>query len=230
MILALSGNPFYDYAPPLFGDRSSGACFGLGAAPTASALIGASAQGLSTGLTTKSTVAGTIAGGLAVAALYDPEPISKAILAISAAFVGPLISMVNRGCGQTCIVATQAANAAADASSQVKAQYWGAPAPRPKSLQQAALTALTNIANALKQACSDPSLGDAGKRCISERLVRGGANDFWAGLYDPIANDPDVVDDATATVSGVATSLGIPSSLAVPAAIAAALILVGVLL
>jgi hypothetical protein len=244
MIVALSGNPYFDYSPGLFSFADNGARFGLGAAPTAGQLVAAGATGATTGLATKSLIAGSVAGGLATAALFDPEPISKAILAISAAFVGPLMQAVNRGCGNTCIVASQAANQATVTADQIKQQYWATPTPRPKSLQQAALTALSNIANALQQACSDPALGDAGKRCISERLVEGGSApwcpnggcDFWTTYYRPIERDPNVVDDTnpvaslTAAAQSGAAALGIPANYAVPAALALALVLTGVLL
>lgn len=190
---------------------------GLGASPTSAQIITAAGQGVSTGVGTKSIIAGSVAGGLATAALFDPEPISKAILAISAAFVGPLMQAVNRGCGQTCIVASQSADQAGAAWDQIKQAYWSAPMPRPRSLQQAALTGLKNIADTLQAACSNPALGEAGRRCISERLVRGGTApwcpggtgcDFWTAIYDPIANDPNVGDPSP--VDSAISALGLP--------------------
>lgn len=190
---------------------------GLGVTPTASQLISAAGTGVSAGISTKSIVGGSISAGLATAALFDPEPISKAILAISAAFVGPLMQAVNRGCGQTCIIASQAADQAMAAAEQVKHAYWGTPTPRPRSLQQAALTALHQIADALTAACSNPQLGDAGKRCISERLVEGGSApwcpgggcDFWTTYYRPIESDPNVVDPTI--VETALSTLGLPA-------------------
>lgn len=51
------------------------------------------------------------------------------------------------------------------------------------------------------QACSNPNLGDPGRRCISER-DRGGRWDWWRAYYDPIANDQPPMPDV-ATTAGV---------------------------
>ena len=92
------------------------------------------------------------------------------------------------------------------------------------SLQAAALNNFDTVWNALKTACSDPSLGAAGQRCISDRqqgscaykvspggwqngvYVYNGPNgsgsscwNWFVGYRDPIANDPTVVPDPTPT-------------------------------
>ncbi len=223
-----SGAPFpWPVRPRGFKPRTRG----MGATPSTGAIITTGAgTALTTGLSTKSTVAGAIAGGLATAALFDPEPISKAILAISAAFVGPMTALVNRGCGQTCIVASKAADDATAAAEQIKQQYWGTPVPRPRSLQQAALSALKQIADTLQAACSNPTLGDAGKRCISERLVEGGSApwcpnggcDYWTTYYRPIEKDPNVVD--ASPLSAAANALGLPSDVSLPAGLSKSLL------
>ena len=63
--------------------------------------------------------------------------------------------------------------------------------------------------------CGNPALGDAGVRCVNERLVRGGTApwcpspdhrgcDYLTSTRDPIANDlavvPDPMDTAAASV------------------------------
>jgi len=89
------------------------------------------------------------------------------------------------------------------------------------SLQAAALNNVDTLFTALNQACSDPQLQDAGRRCISERLdpsachwkaspggwngatytpygSAGSGDACWnwvKGYRDPIANDPNVVPD-----------------------------------
>lgn len=75
--------------------------------------------------------------------------------------------------------------------------------PRTVSSQAQALANFDAMWNMVVQACSDPSLGKAGQRCISERQ-RGGTAPWcptgtgcdWFILYrDPIANDPEVKPD-----------------------------------
>jgi len=110
------------------------------------------------------------------------------------------------GCGGTCTASTQLANDWSDAVNEIKRIYWGTPTPRYRSFQQSTLDQLTQAADWLRTGCSDISLKEAGKRCISERLERGGTApwcptadhkgcDFYTVIYDPIANDPNVVDD-----------------------------------
>lgn len=183
-------------------------------------LITGASTGVATAIQTGSKVAGGVAAGLMTAAAFDPEPISKAILAMAASFVGPLTALVNKGCGATCIQASKWADQAQAAAEDIKRQYWGTPTPRPRSLQQNALAALQSIFQALQSACSDPALGDAGRRCLSERLVEGGTApwcpsgtgcDYWTAYYRPIEKDPNVVSDVGAIGDSVAQALGIGS-------------------
>ena len=90
------------------------------------------------------------------------------------AMLGGQIARMFDGCGPTCVQSTEFANQFGATLDQIKSTYWSAPAPRPRSLQAATLEAIDNAINWLRQACSDPSLGSAGQRCISERMVRGG--------------------------------------------------------
>jgi hypothetical protein len=130
--------------------------------------------------------------------------------------VGELIAKQFQGCGQTCVVASQDADQVASFLTENLNNYFSVPAPRPKSLQAAALNNVDTAFAALQKACSDPALGDAGRRCISERLVRGGTAPWcpnsghtgcdWFVLFrDPIANDTGVGPDP-ASASGPASS------------------------
>jgi hypothetical protein len=122
--------------------------------------------------------------------------------------VGSLIANMFHGCGQTCIVASQDADKFQGVLTQNLQAYMDAPI-HTVSLQAAALNNVDTLFAALRQACSDPSLGAAGQRCISERLVRGGTApwcpnpgntgcDWFVYFRDPIANDPNVVPDPVA--------------------------------
>lgn len=54
--------------------------------------------------------------------------------------------------------------------------------------QSAAIANFNAVWREVERACGDPSLGDPGKRCVSERK-RGGVWDWFARYLDPIAND-----------------------------------------
>lgn len=162
---------------------------------------------------TRNVIGAGVSTALFTAGAFDPEPISKAFILAAAALSGPIISLFS-GCGQTCVQATQYADQAGAAMKQIADQYWAATV-RTKSMQQAALSNFQQIIAALQQACSNPALGAAGQRCISERLVRGGSApwcptrtgcDYYTSIVDPIANDTNVVDD-TNPVQGVLSSL-----------------------
>ncbi len=135
-------------------------------------------------------------------------PIGAAAMALIA--VGSLVASMFKGCGQTCVVASQDADKFGALAQQNMQAYFSAPAPRPMSLQSAALNNFDTLMAALRQACSDPALGAAGQRCISERLVKGGTApwcptktgcDWITTMRDPIANDPTVPDPSPAVSS-----------------------------
>jgi len=83
------------------------------------------------------------------------------------ALAGEIASLFG-GCGQTCVEATNIANQLGDTLTSNLQQYLAAPTHY-QSLQSAALNNFTTAWNALVQACSNPSLGSAGQRCISDR-------------------------------------------------------------
>jgi hypothetical protein len=151
-------------------------------------------------------------------------PAAPFVLAATA-LLGPMIKLLTnafKGCGQTCVQATQYANQAEQALKQVNAQYAAQPVHY-LSAQQHALALIDQLFNALHDSCSNPALGPAGQRCISERLVKGGTAPWcpnpghtgcdWITLYrDPIANDPHVVNDppvVSTTGSGLSTDVSI---------------------
>ncbi len=185
---------------------------------TTSVIQGATTgAGIATALggSTKADIVGAVAAGLIASA---PIPVVGPFLAAIGAIMGP-IAVMFKGCGQTCIQATDYANQAATALGQIKTMYFNQPVHY-YSQQQAALQAVTNVVNWIKQACGNPALGAAGQRCLSERVIRGAPApwcptadhtgcDIWSTFYDPIANDTSVVPDpAEATVAGTSGGVG----------------------
>ena len=152
-------------------------------------------------------------------------PIGAAVAGLVAVGIG--IAKIFSGCGQTCVEATNIANQLQVYWQNNLDTYMQAPIHY-KSLQAAALNNFDTGWAALYKACSDPALGAAGQRCISERQ-RGGASawccnapnavdvgnglctgcDAFADLRDPIANDPHVVPDPVAS-----STTGVPGSYA----------------
>jgi hypothetical protein len=159
---------------------------------------------------------------------------------------------VGSGCGQTCVLSTAYANKAESIFQQNCNTYFGLSAPRTVSQQQAALTIFDAIWLDLTQQCGNPSLGDPGKRCISDRQsgackwkqtgdspwpggpAKGQCWNWFNAYRDPIANDPVVADTVTTSVSDAATSIeslfgGSGSSSTVPLLLVAALVALAVL-
>lgn len=149
-------------------------------------------------------------------------PAAPFILA-AAALVGPLTSIIKgmiSGCGQSCIEATKYADTAAVYLDKLKTEYLRQPQPRCREAQQATLQYIDGVFSWLEQGCMAVG-GDAGRRCIDERIRPGvdapwcanspdaskirtanGCN--WIALFrDPVANDPNVkVCTVTATGGG----------------------------
>lgn len=157
--------------------------------------------------------------------------------------VGSMIAKAFEGCGDTCVEATNIANEVSDYLVQNLQAYQASPV-RYRSIQAAALNNVDTALAALRQGCSNPALGAAGQRCISERLIKGGTAPWcpnpgntgcdWITLYrDPIANDPTVVADPlgssllssvglnpSATIAGIKLSdLLLPAALLLTAAV-----------
>lgn len=152
----------------------------------------------------------TSAGAVLLAASSAPTPAAP-FLAIAGAITEFLGTMgVGSGCGQTCVLSTQYANQAEALLRQNLAAYQAIATPRPLSAQTAALKNFDTIWADLEAQCSNPSLGSAGQRCISDRERGSTAYGGWtwfSAYRDPIANDASVYDDsASASVSAAASS------------------------
>jgi hypothetical protein len=197
---------------------------GLGANPT---------QVVGTVSSLGTPVASAVGGGALATATGLTA--SLAIPIVGAALAGITFAAIkliqNSGCGPTCIQATDYANQSATLMQQNMAAYLAIPAPRPKSAQTQALAVFDALWQKLVQLCSDPALGNAGKRCISERQP-GGKYDDAKFNRDPIANDPNVYDDSQTSLPGLPGSLLSPGSgpSVLPLLAIGALVLLGVTL
>ena len=220
--------------------------------------IGGSAQGAVAGAATilgsgggSKYLSGTGAQLLA-AAPFTPPP-AGVILAVAGAALEFLGAMgVGSGCGQKCVLSTTYANKAEALFRQNCDAYFSYPAPRTVTQQQEALTVFDAIWTDLTQQCGVASLGDPGKRCITDRQAgactwkQTGQSPWpggpavgecwnWFNAYrDPIANDPVVPDTITSSVSDAATSIeslfgGSGSSSMVPLLLVAGLVALAVL-
>jgi hypothetical protein len=89
------------------------------------------------------------------------------------------------------------------------------PNQKTQSAQVAALAVFDKAWAAVVQGCSNPALGTAGQRCISERQAGGSAPwcptvtgcDWFILFRDPIANDPQVIPDPVPSVASVTGSV-----------------------
>jgi hypothetical protein len=174
------------------------------------AQISASAAGAAVGAGAANALIGASAAG----------PVGAAIAGVGL-LIGALIA--NSGCGPTCVMATHIVD---QLEPQLKANRDAYMAgPRTRSNQAAALANFDNAWAWLTsmQACGSPELGDAGKRCISDR-DRGGRWDWFSYYRDPIANDPTVAPDPVSSIAS-AFSTSNPSLLVALLLIAAGVIL-----
>ena len=148
-----------------------------------------------------------------------------------AAVIAAIYLIKNSGCGQTCIVTADDANKIEPYLQQNIAGYFAG--PRTVASQQAALANFDYFWSYLEQACGNAALGNAGKRCISDRQAgacvwrqtaagaasypgvpaEGACWNWFSGYRDPIANDTGVVqgsatlDDVISQVSGAQSSI-----------------------
>lgn len=182
-------------------DRSLGRRRHMGDAQTPG-LINAGlsiATGLGTGLASATGL--LVAGSLAVPVIG--AAIAAVTLLISALGVGA-------GCGNTCIVASNDANKIEPLMAQnaeaaaAQAETNGGCLTADEAQQ--ALTNFDQLWTALYNACSDPQLGDPGKRCISERQ-RGGKYDYFAAHRDPISALPVCAPDALSVPAAFQSTL-----------------------
>lgn len=138
---------------------------------------------------------------------------------------------VGSGCGQSCVLSSKYADQANQILQQNLDTYMALPIPRDPQAQVAALRIFDAIWGDLQQACSNPALGTAGKRCITDRqagactwkqTAQGGASypglvpaagacwNWFNGYRDAIANDPNVGSSSNllSTFTGAGSSLG----------------------
>jgi hypothetical protein len=171
--------------------------------------------------------AGSIASAATIQVLQATVGSSGFILGISGAIAIPIIgaalagitlgivAILNSGCGQTCVITSNWANQAETLLVQNIAAYFALPAPRTAEQKAQALANFDQIWNYLAQQCGQPATGNAGQKCISDRMAGActwkqthapdypgqpqiGACWNWFNAYrDPIANDPAVVTQTT---------------------------------
>jgi len=118
-----------------------------------------------------------VIGGVAFAGPMGP--LIAGVIAGLGALATVLIKEFS-GCGQTCIIASNDANKYEPYLQQNLQVYLSSPIHY-ASLQAAALNNFDTIWTALRTACSDPSLADAGRRCISDR--QSGACQWKSSTY-----------------------------------------------
>lgn len=193
-------------------------------------------------------VKGTGAALLAAAPFAGPAAPFLAVAGVALELLGQM--GVGSGCGQKCVLSTSYANKAETTFRQNCDTYFGLASPRTVSQQEAALTIFDAIWLDLTQQCGQASLGDPGKRCISDRQSgackwKQTADSPWPGgpkvgecwnwfnaYRDPIANDPVVADTVASTassaVSTLASDLGISSTSLVPLLLVAGLVVLAV--
>ena len=221
----------YDYVPP------NPIVMGMGqVVPTS---VSTAASIAATGITVTTSLMTALGSTLTVLGLALPV-VGTAI----AALIGVGIAIANcfKGCGQTCVEATDYANQADTILAQ-NLQAYVSSSVRFQSMQTAALNTFDTAWAALQQACGQASLGSAGQNCISDRAEGGckwkasqggwnadgtytpwgsaGSGDvcwnWFVGMRDPIANDPFVQPDPTAATASTVTdgtSTGALSSIA----------------
>lgn len=164
---------------------------------------------------------------------------SLAVPLVGAAFAGIVLgiqALMNSGCGQTCVLTSQAANKATALMAQNLGAYLDLPAPRSKTAQAAYLQNFDQIWAWLQSVCGQPGMGNAGVRCIQNQMPgtcplkvsafgwqkntdgswryqingpSGSGNNCWnyfSGFRDPIANDPTVVADTQAAPANTGLS------------------------
>lgn len=203
-------------------DSSIASVAASGAATTASILGGISAA------TTTAATGGFLAGAtiFGMAASAAIPLIGVAIAGLTA--VGIAIANQFKGCGQTCIDASNIVNQVEPLLNQNLQHYLSSPVHY-ASLQTAALNNFDTAWAAVEQACGQVG-GQGGAGCISGRqqgacdyktsqavwtqaadgswsFGGGGANgsgntcwNWFVGYRDPIANDPSVVPDPVGSV------------------------------
>jgi len=141
---------------------------------------------------------------LALSPATGPAAPFVAIAGALASFVTGVLG-IGKGCGESCITATEFANYFGCLIQVNLYTYLSLPVPRTTAQQAAALTVYDAAWQYLVQACGTVS-GSAGQNCVSDRAA-GGKYDS-TGYRAVIANDPCVCSDPTPvdSVTGAATT------------------------
>ena len=113
-----------------------------------------------------------ISAGTAIASIAGFGAIAGPIGAIAGVLIG-IFTQVFKGCGQSCILTSNEANQVQTALQQNLAA-WNS-SQKTESEQTAALANFDYAWSQLEQVCGNPSMGDPGVRCLSERQ-RGGVS------------------------------------------------------
>lgn len=150
-------------------------------------------------------------------------------------FIGPILAgamvaitlILGRSCGQSCVITSDWANEAEEHLKTIIAAYFSLPAPRPISARNAALGMFDAVWDGLVQRCSQPGLATAGQNCIQDRQSGscewrqtttspllaypgepqpGECWNWFSGYRDPIAMDPAVPDEQSASAQATTTS------------------------
>jgi len=193
-------------------------------------------MGLAAGSPTIAQTAGTLISGgtgIATAAAAGASLTIPIIGAALGVVTLAIEAIVNSGCGQSCVITSNWANEAENQLQNNISEYFSIPAPRPQSAQSTAIQNFMTVWNYLYQECSAASLGQPGADCIEDRQSGackwkqtsdspllaypgepqpGQCWNWWNGYHDPIANDPDVVSDATYAANLAAASSASTSS------------------
>ena len=203
--------------------------------PSSMQITGAVNLGEAVAAQTGSNVAGGVAAGLSTAAaIVAPVcPPCGAALALGAAIVAPITKML-KGCGQSCIQASDYANEIEPLLQQNLSNYVNAPV-RYASLQANAVANFNSAFGNLLTACQNIG-GQGGTQCIQDRQLggckwkatpwawvpdgnggytfkpagqAGSGSQCWNWVYgylQPIQQDPGVVPDPVSSSSSSTTT------------------------
>lgn len=191
-----------------YGVNGLGLGLGLGADGSSD---GSGTRAATSAVRTAATV-GTMAAKPIAASLGVAVPIVGAAIAGIALAV---TAWLNRMGPRQKVWTTEIANDATAQLQEVQRVYFSE--PYTPGNQAAALQATQQLLDAIQQGCGQPQMGEPGRRCISERLVRGGSApwcptgtgcDYLTVYLDPIANDPRAaeyvspVEEVTGQITG----------------------------
>lgn len=189
----------------------------------------AAIQGVQIGTSLGAPIATTVAAPAVGTALGISTALAVPVIGAAVAGVGLLIAhlIANSGCGPTCIQTSAWANQA-EPLLKKNADAYFATSPRYQSTKDAALASFDAIWNQLQNLCSQPNVGNAGKRCIEDRQAgackwKATADSPWPGgpkqgecwnwfnaYRDVIANDPVAPDSVVSQLGAAVSSSGVP--------------------